>query len=168
MDLGLGPAWGSESEYPAEIIALSWGRARGMPPGGVYRNGNLKFCSKPLPVFKQFKAMKAPGEKGRLDLDSKQTISLSVCCALPPYPLPDCYTDTHLPLYLCPFVPPHGTVGWWKGIGDPQHQYLSSPSVHLFLCSRLTGMYPQASRGVSVAASEAPLGCQPLIPSVSR
>lgn len=107
--LGPGPSLGGQrasTQLKLSFLVGGWG-GRGMPPGGVDRNGNLKLCSKPLPVFKQFKAMKASGEKGRLDLDSKQTISLRVFCFLPPCPpLPDCYTGHPLPSVLVPLCPP--------------------------------------------------------------
>lgn len=90
-----------------------------MPPGGVDRNGNLELCSKSLPVFKQFKAMKSSGEKERWTWTASNPF-------LPVRPLPFLLThlsqtvtrDTHFPLYSFPSVPPDGKVGWWKGLGD--------------------------------------------------
>lgn len=99
-----------------------------------------------------------------MDLDSKQTISPRASCSLPPYPpLPDCYTGHPLPSVLIPLCPPRWQGGMVERPRRPRHQDLSSPSIRLSLCSRLAmcaGMYPQASRGVSVAATDAPLGCQ--------
>lgn len=91
-----------------------------MPPGGVDRNGNLKLCSKSLPVFKQFKAMKSSGEKEHWTWTASKPF-------LPVRPVPFLLThlsqtvtrDTHFPLYSFPSVPPDGKVGWWKGLGDP-------------------------------------------------
>lgn len=118
MDSDLGPALGREQVPSRNRCALSWGTgdARQM----VSRNGNLKLCSKLLPVFKQFKATKSSGDKEHWTWSaSKPLLSMRpVPFLLLTHLFQTVMWDTHFPLYWFPCVPPGGKVGWWKGVGD--------------------------------------------------
>lgn len=151
------------------------------------RNGNLELCSKPLRFqTKQLKAMKSSGEKEHWTWTASEPFlsirSVSFLLLPPPPPPQDCFRGHHFPLSLYPFGHPDGKVNGGKA-GDaqaqrrnPRHPSLSGPLSGLACpCASLPQGFnplccpvcPRASRGVSVAVSDATLGCQPLLPSVS-
>lgn len=176
LDLSLGPALRGRELVPSQNYhALSGGAGgRGMPTGGVNKKGNLKLCSKPLPVFKQqFKATKSSGEKDfRLGQQANHFSPCTLSLPPGPYPpLPDCYTRHPLPSVLVPLYPrpPDGKVGWWEVTGDPNISVSPAPlsvSPCVQGCPRVPDV-PTSIEGCFCGTSDAPLGYQPLIPSVS-
>lgn len=114
------PCGGPERVPSGNYCALSWGAGECYQV--VNKNGNAKLCSKPLPVFKQFKATKSSGET-EYGL-GQQANHFSPCILFPSSrasaasPKPLC----RIPTSLCAGFPlssdPRWQGGWWKGMGD--------------------------------------------------